>query len=94
MFFSSRPNGQVLDLNVVGPRCPGILPSTEALPDKALHDNVAVRACIQQLGLHVRATYQPGSRYWAFQGIEAAIFLALAVGLVGLSLWWIRNRIA
>jgi hypothetical protein len=41
-----------------------------------------------------RAVGPPGSRYWTFQGIESAIFFALAVGLVGLSLWWLRDRIA
>ena len=78
-----------LDLNVLGSRCPGLSLPTEGLPNKD-----AVQACIRQLGLHVQSTYQPGSRYWTFQGIESAIFIALAVALVGLSLWWIRNRIA
>jgi hypothetical protein len=82
-------NGQVLDFNVIGPRCPGLVPAGAGLPDKS-----AVQACIHQLGLHVQAIYQPGSRYWTFQGIESAIFVALTVGLVGLSLWWVRDRIA
>ena len=82
-------NGKVLDLNLLGSRCPGLPLPTEGLPNKD-----AVQACIRQLGLHVQSTYQPGSRYWTFQGIESAIFIALAVALVGLSLWWIRNRIA
>jgi hypothetical protein len=82
-------NGQVLDFNMLGSRCPGL-----PLPSEGPVNKDAVQACIRRLGLHVQATYQPGSRYWAFQGIESAIFLALAVGLVGFSLWWIRNRIA
>jgi hypothetical protein len=86
-------NGQVLDFNVIGPRCPGVVPPGGSMPDK-MPDKNAVQACIQHLGLHVQAIYQPGSRYWTFQGIESAIFFALAVGLVGLSLWWLRNRIA
>jgi hypothetical protein len=82
-------NGQVLDFNVLSARCPGLPLPSEGLPNKG-----AIQACIQRLGVHIQATYQPGSRYWKFQGIESAIFLALAVGLVGLSLWWLRNRIA
>jgi hypothetical protein len=29
-----------------------------------------------------------------FQGIEAAIFVALALALLALTLWWMRQRIA
>jgi hypothetical protein len=39
-------------------------------------------------------TYQPASRYWPFQAIETAIFLALALALAGLCFWWIRRRIS
>jgi hypothetical protein len=46
-------------------------------------------------GQHLRRqiTYQPASRYWAFQWYETAIFLAaaLAIGLFGM--WWIRRRL-
>ena len=40
-------------------------------------------ACTQALShFHAFLTYQPADRFWAFQGIEAAIFLVLAGGLV------------
>jgi hypothetical protein len=38
--------------------------------------------------------YQPSDRFWTFQGIEAAIFVALALALLALTLWWLRHRIA
>jgi hypothetical protein len=38
--------------------------------------------------------YQPASRFWSFQLIEASIFAGLAVALVAFSAWWIRSRIA
>jgi hypothetical protein len=38
-------------------------------------------------------TYQPASRYWAFQGIETGIFLALAAALALACFWWLRRRI-
>jgi hypothetical protein len=38
--------------------------------------------------------YQAGDRFWVFQGIEAAIFLGLALLLMAVSLWWIRRRVA
>jgi hypothetical protein len=39
-------------------------------------------------------TYQPGRRYWAFQGIESGIFVAMAVALVVVTVWALRRRIA
>ncbi len=48
---------------------------------------------IASLHLRQTVTYQPASRYWAFQRVETAIYLALALGLAGFSFWWInRNR--
>jgi hypothetical protein len=37
--------------------------------------------------------YQPGDRFWLFQGIETAIFVALAVLLVGVSWHWVTRRL-
>jgi ABC-type transport system involved in multi-copper enzyme maturation permease subunit len=48
--------------------------------------------CLSAHGFHQILTYQPDSRFWAFQGIEAGIFLALAVVLVGFTFWWVRSR--
>jgi len=79
-------NGQSLNLDVLGPRCPGLVPSKGALPSQAV-----VQACVQRIGLHVQTTYQPGNRYWLFQGLETAIFVALALALLGLCVWWVRR---
>jgi hypothetical protein len=38
------------------------------------------------------ATYQPASRYWPFQGIEAGIYLLLAAALVAGTFAIIRRR--
>jgi hypothetical protein len=43
---------------------------------------------------HEVVTYQPASRFWAFRGIETAIFLALALLLAGLCFWWVRRRLS
>jgi hypothetical protein len=48
--------------------------------------------CLAAHGFHQILTYQPNSRFWAFQGIEAGIFLVLAVVLVGFTFWWVRSR--
>ncbi len=38
--------------------------------------------CMASHGFYQVVAFQPASRFWAFQGIEAAIFVALAAGLV------------
>ena len=46
----------------------------------------ATPSCRQALdGFHSFITYQPASRYWAFQGIETGIFVALAAALVAVT---------
>jgi hypothetical protein len=54
-----------------------------------LHD------CILKLSAsyHEVVTYQPASRYWTFQWLELAIFLAVAAGLAGFCFWWVRRRL-
>jgi ABC-type transport system involved in multi-copper enzyme maturation permease subunit len=53
--------------------------------------------CANALGkLHLRelVTYQPATRYWAFQWYETGIFLVLALLLAGLCFWWTRRRLS
>jgi ABC-type transport system involved in multi-copper enzyme maturation permease subunit len=38
-------------------------------------------------------TIHPFGQFWAFQAIETAIFLALAVGLIVATIYWVRRRI-
>ena len=45
-------------------------------------------------GYRQLVTYQPASRFWAFQWYETAIFVALAAGLVAVCFWWIRHRMS
>jgi ABC-2 family transporter protein len=47
--------------------------------------------CLGELDLHVVATYQPNERYWTFQRLESAIYLAVAGVLAGLAGWRIRS---
>src|SRR5262249_48331749 len=57
-------NRESLNLDSLAQKCPGLLPAKHALPPPD-----AVQNCIQRLGLHVQATYQPGARYWQFPAI-------------------------
>jgi hypothetical protein len=44
--------------------------------------------CVEVLTMH------PARQFWAFQAIETAIFVALAVSLLAATIYWIRRRIA
>ena len=48
--------------------------------------------CLGTLNLHFTYTYQPGSRYWAFQWIELSGYLVLSVLVAGFGFWWLRRR--
>jgi hypothetical protein len=48
--------------------------------------------CLVSHGFHQGVTYQPASRFWAFQGIEAGIFVILAAALVAFGFWWVLGR--
>jgi hypothetical protein len=38
------------------------------------------------------ATYQPAGRFWAFQGIEAGIFVAITAAALGATIWLLHRR--
>jgi len=54
----------------------------------------SVSACesyIASLRLREQVTYQPASRYWAFQWTETGVFLGAALLLAGACFWWTRR---
>jgi hypothetical protein len=64
-----------------------------SMPAQACGPTPSARACITYMeSLHLRqtVTYQPASRYWAFQWIETGIYLALGLILAGLCFLRIR----
>jgi hypothetical protein len=71
------------------PNDPSIIASCVSPPKKL------DRACLAQHHIveYTSAVYQPASRFWLFQGIEAGIFASLTIALVLFSIWWIRKRI-
>jgi len=62
-------------------------------PQKAVDD---LHQCVIKLSAryHELVTYQPAHRYWAFQWIELAVYLASALALAGFCFWWIRRRLS
>jgi hypothetical protein len=48
---------------------------------------------MKRLGYRQQLTYQPSNRYWTFQAYETAIFLSLALVLIGFCFWWLRDHL-
>ena len=48
--------------------------------------------CLSSHGIRVAISYQPASRYWAFQWTETATYLALALALTGYCFWRLAPR--
>jgi hypothetical protein len=86
--------------------CPDIVSGLNHLgiQHQAGHGTIAVgpatqgafQACIAKVAanFHEVVTYQPASRYWAFQGLETGLFVVLALMLTGVSFWWVRHRLS
>jgi hypothetical protein len=49
-------------------------------------------SCMTAHGYREYLAYQPASRFWAFQGIETAIFLVLAAALLGITFWMLSRQ--
>jgi hypothetical protein len=58
-------------------------------PTAPKHDVVG---CLAAHGYRQLDLYQPTSRFWAFQGIESAIFAGLAAALLVLTYYWVTRR--
>jgi hypothetical protein len=94
-------NGAIIGFSVSAPtagnasavgKCVNTVPSPPLPPTAQVQ--AAAQHCVDRLDLHTVATYLPSSRYWTLQWSETAIFIAGAVSLIALSLWWVRKRIA
>jgi hypothetical protein len=70
------------------------LPSVVEACGASIQMKLGDAACLAQHGVFNHAVYHPASRFWLFQGIEAAIFLGLALALGGFVIWWMRDRIS
>ena len=79
--------GQACPASVRVPRVQGPGPPSRALTN-------AIQECLDKLHIREVVTYQPASRYWAFQWYETAVFLGLALVLAGFCFWWVRRRLS
>ncbi len=80
------PNGQAPPAATSGPSFNGI-----SVPAGCAQAN-NLPSCLAAHGYRGYLTYQPASRFWAFQGIETGIFVALAAALLGVTFWMLKRR--
>jgi hypothetical protein len=50
--------------------------------------------CLASHGIRIAVTYQPASRYWAFQWTETAIYLAVVLALAGYCFRRLNRRLS
>ena len=50
--------------------------------------------CVHNHGWVIAELYQPANRYWTFQAIETALFVALALALLALAIYWVRSKVS
>jgi hypothetical protein len=81
----AAPSGHLL-----GSITPGSIP-TVCQPG-ASSDKSGIVDCLASHGFRQVITFQPGSRFWAFQGLEASIFVIAAAVLIGLAFWVVLTR--
>ena len=48
---------------------------------------------LRQRGPTERLVYHPADRLMPFELLEAGIFVALAIALLGLTMWWVQRRV-
>jgi hypothetical protein len=73
--------------------CQQLIPASASGPNGPSGATLnAVYGCLQRAGYRQFLSYQPISRYWAFQGIEAGIYLAVAAALIAITFYAVRRR--
>jgi hypothetical protein len=63
-----------------------------AVCQKPMTHHASPLPCLAAHGYRGYLTYQPASRFWAFQGIETGIFVVLAAVLLGATFWALKRR--
>jgi hypothetical protein len=68
---------------------------SQCLPaNPVVGDKLSIFQCIHDHGISNYITYQPADRFWTFQAIETALYAAVALGLLGLTVYWVRRRLS
>jgi ABC-type transport system involved in multi-copper enzyme maturation permease subunit len=80
------PNGQSPPAATNGANFNGV-----SVPAECQNSN-NIASCLAAHGYRGYLSYQPASRFWAFQGIETGIFVVLAAVLLAVTFWVLKRR--
>jgi hypothetical protein len=80
------PKGQILGQSV------SLADVPSACRSVGIDEQGISATCVSAHGFHQLITYQPASRFWAFQGIESAVFVVLAAALLALAYKLVLGR--
>jgi hypothetical protein len=69
-------------------------PAPSAIPGacNVIRSGRQLGACLDAHGFHYLVAYLPANHYWALQGAETTLFLAIGIVFVVFSFWWINRR--
>jgi hypothetical protein len=93
-YLPSQPGAWILSAGAVNAAGHPVSTSPAACMSSALTGSPAWPHCLTSHGIRIAVTYQPTSRYWAIQWTETAIYLALALTLVGYCFWQLSRRLS
>jgi hypothetical protein len=93
-YLPSQPGAWILSAGAVNTAGQPISTNPAACKSLALSGSPAWTQCLTSHGIRIGVTYQPTSRYWAIQGTETAIYLALALALAGYCFWQLSRRLS
>ncbi|HUN34473.1 MAG TPA: hypothetical protein VMU95_20910 [Trebonia sp.] len=84
------PNGNPVATSYVPAACHQFLPSP--IPPGGGNASPSLVSCLSKAGFRNVFSYQPGSRYWEFQGLETGIYVLMAAILLAVAFYAIRRR--
>jgi len=94
--LGSQANGPkgawILSEKLIGPNGTSLSYTVKSFALQLCGSKPTSLRCTAAHGYHQSLTYQPAGRFWAFQGIEAAIFVALAALLLAVAYRFVLKR--
>jgi hypothetical protein len=90
--LSGQPGAWILSSGAVDSAGHPVIVAPAACMQAVTGAGPAAIQCLASHGVRIGVSYQPASRYWAFEATETGIFLVLALALAGLCFWRLSRR--
>jgi ABC-type transport system involved in multi-copper enzyme maturation permease subunit len=87
-----QPGAWLLSSGAVNSAGQAVSTTPAACTARLVETSPAFFDCLASNGIRESISYQPASRYWAFQWTETAIYLALALAMAGLCFLRLNRR--